>query len=146
MKLGKWSLFLLIFIFLLLDWYIPRIIWVARAERAVGTVVSVNRDTPVKEIILRFSRGNSFETVQLNEPVPVNEGDTLAFLYQRSNIRDLKPETFWYVWGDVSTYFGLMCFFLALIFLNRNVIRPEATFEFLPWKILIRNNRSVMGE
>jgi hypothetical protein len=146
MVLNKWKLFLLLLILLVLDWYIPRIIWVSRSERAVGTVILVDRNSPVKHITLEFSRGGSFETVMLKESVPVNEGDTLAFRYQASDINDLKPESFWYLWGDVSTYCALMCFFLALIFLNRNIIRPEATFEFTFGKILVRNNRSVTGE
>jgi hypothetical protein len=119
--------FLALFGILLIPLLAPRMLWLLRAEKAMGLMAFETRGTagdqlPLTYSLIYFSHGKDIIWFNGVPGLRLKTGQLVPVRYQTRDPADAKIDLFIALWGDILVYGGVPFLILLVAFLHPDVI------------------------
>lgn len=138
MLLSRTQFFLVLLILLLGSFYVPRLIWLCRSEKAAGRAWfmghTLELDGSVSgHLVILFRAGQDSAMFNGAANVGFRVGDPVPVRYRRADPSDARIDIPVCIWGDVWVNSLLPELVLLILF-----ITPGRFDPLIPWKARIR--------
>jgi Protein of unknown function (DUF3592) len=133
MLIRRSRFFLVLFGMLIIPLFVQKIIWLARSEKAIGTVGFTGKRYAGQMVytyaVVSFMVGK--DTVWFNgrNDILFEEGERVPVRYLRKNPAEARLDVFLAIWGDTLVYGGIPVLILLIIFLHPQIVPRRSKIQ-----------------
>jgi hypothetical protein len=130
MLIRRSRFFLVLFGIMVIPLLVPKIVWLARSEKANGIVSFIGKRYAGQMVytyaVVWFMVGK--DTVWFNgrNDILFEEGEQVPVRYPRKNPAEARLDVFLAIWGDTLIYGGIPVLILLIIFLHPEIVPRRA--------------------
>ena len=138
MLLSRTQFFLVLLLLVLGPFYVPRLVWLNRSEKATGLACFMGHTLELhgvisSHLVILFKAGKDSVFFDAADNVGYKVGDRIPIRYQRANPSDARIDIPVCIWGDVWVNSLLPELVLLVLF-----ITPGRFDPLIPWKAKVR--------